>query len=156
MEPNELHDLTDTIWKASGLELECNRESAIAAKIALTKGVRAAWAESWTTTLRALFVQEKRPTMAEPMLMSYNVKPTTSPVRQMLGRIQLNIRDVERAENEVDRAALLACLAQDIHDALRSFDLAPMARAWVEEMQRTFFPKNVEKPSDVEDFMTRV
>lgn len=136
MGPKELHDATEAFWKASGLELECNRESAIKAKIAVTKGLRAAWGESWATQLRSVFAQTKMPSVNEPMPMSFSIKSSVSPAREMLGKIRCTVRDIENEER--DREVLLAYLAQEIHDVLKSDDLAPVAREWVEGVRRKY------------------
>lgn len=104
-----------------------------------------AWQAALTTVLvevevprlRDLFRQAK-PSTIEPIPMQCSAKSTASHARLRLGNIRLSIRDIE--ENTGDRQWHLASLAQEIHDVLKSDELAPEARSWVESVHRKYFP----------------
>jgi len=95
--------------------------------------------------LRDLFRQAK-PSTIEPIPMQFPVKSTASHARLRLGNIRLSIRDIE--ENAGDRDWHLASLAQEIHDVLKSDELAPKARSWVESVHRKYFPAPEAKSGD--------
>jgi hypothetical protein len=102
--------------------------------------------------LRDLFRQAKPsiiepiPPTIEPIPMQFPVKSTASHARLRLGNIRLSIRDIE--EDTGDRDWHLASLAQEIHDVLKSDELAPEARSWVESVHRKYFPAPEAKSND--------
>lgn len=87
--------------------------------------------------LRSLFVRSKTSTIEPMNMQQFAVESTASTTRQRLGNIRLSIRDIE--EGVGDREWHLASLAQKIHDVLKSDELAPEARSWVESVHRKYF-----------------